>query len=284
MELKKIGVVGCGLMGGGIAQVAAEAGYQVVVREINQELLAKGMNVIRGNLARNVEKGRMTQQAMDDTLARLKGTTELADFKDRDMVIEAIFEDIEEKKKLFATLDGICRPDAILASNTSSLTVVEMAAATKRASKVVGIHFFSPVPVMKLVEIVKTIVTSDDTLETAVNFGKTVGKTVVTAKDLPGFIVNRLLIPFLIDAARVYGEGLATREDIDAAIALGLNHPMGPLTLMDFVGIDITVHAADALYREYGDPRYAAPPILRRMLLAGHVGRKTGKGFYEYTK
>lgn len=284
MEIKKVGVVGCGLMGGGIAQVSAQAGYQTVVREINQELLDKGMSAIRSNLARNVERGRMTQPEMDEALARLKGTVALEDFKDCDIVVEAIFEDIEEKKKLFSTLDAICPPRTILASNTSSLTVVEMAAATKRASKVVGIHFFSPVPMMKLAEVVKTIVTDDDTLQTAVKFSQSLGKTVVLAKDLPGFIVNRLLIPYLIDAARIYGEGLASREDIDQAMALGCNHPMGPLTLLDFVGIDIAVHAAEALYREFGDPRFAPPPIVRRMLLAGHLGRKTGKGFYDYSK
>ncbi|MFH1486351.1 MAG: 3-hydroxybutyryl-CoA dehydrogenase [Chloroflexota bacterium] len=284
VEVKKVGVIGCGLMGGGIAQVSAQAGYPTVAREVNQELLDKGLAVIRANLARNVERGRMTQQEMDQTLGRLKGTVALEDFKDCDIVIEAIFENIEEKKKLFSALDTICPAHTILASNTSSLTVVEMAAVTKRASKVVGIHFFSPVPVMKLVEIVRTIVTDDDTMDTAVKLGKSFGKAVVLAKDLPGFIVNRLLIPYLIDAARVYGEGLASKEDIDQAMVLGCNHPMGPLTLMDFVGIDITCHAAEALYQEYGDPRFAPPPILRRMLLAGHLGRKTGKGFYDYRK
>ena len=284
MEIKKVGVVGCGLMGSGIVEVCVRAGYEVVVSEINDEFLQRGMERLNKSLSRAVSKGKATQEEMDAALARVKGTTDTADFAPCDLVIEAAVENMELKKKLFAELDGILRPEAIIGSNTSSLCIVEMASATQRGDKVLGIHFFNPVPVMPLLELVCTILTSDETLAIAQEFGQSVGKTTVVAKDTPGFIVNRLLIPYLLHAVRLYEDGLATREDIDTAIKLGLNHPMGPLTLLDLVGLDTALFIADAMFEELKDLRYAAPPLLRRMVLAGHLGRKSGKGFYDYSK
>jgi 3-hydroxybutyryl-CoA dehydrogenase len=284
MEIKKVGVVGCGLMGSGIVEVCAKAGYEVVVSEINDEFLQKGVDRLSKSLSRAVSKGKATQEEMDAALARVRGTTDTADFASCDLVIEAAIESMDLKKRIFAELDGILRPEAIIGSNTSSLCVVEMASATKRGDKVLGIHFFNPVPVMPLLELVRTILTSDRTLAIAQEFGQSVGKTTVVAKDTPGFIVNRLLIPYLLDAVRIYEDGLATREDIDTAIKLGLNHPMGPLILLDLVGLDTTLFIADAMFEEFKDPRYAAPPLLRRMVLAGHLGRKSGKGFYDYSR
>jgi len=284
MEIKKVGVVGCGLMGSGIVEVCARAGYEVVVSEINDEFLQKGMDRLKRSLSKAVSKGKATQEEMDAALARIRGTTDPADFAPCDLVIEAAIENMELKKNIFAELDGILRPEVIIGSNTSSLCITEMASATKRGDKVLGIHFFNPVPVMPLLELVRTILTSDETLAIAREFGRSVGKTTVVAKDTPGFIVNRLLIPYLLDAVRIYEDGLATREDIDTAIKLGLNHPMGPLTLLDLVGLDTTLFIADAMFEEFKDPRYAAPPLLRRMVLAGHLGRKSGKGFYDYSR
>jgi 3-hydroxybutyryl-CoA dehydrogenase len=284
MEIKKVGVVGCGLMGAGIVEVCAKAGYEVVVSEINDEFLQKGMDRLNKSLSRAVSKGKATQEEMDATLARVKGTTDTADFAPCDLVIEAAIENMELKKKIFAELDGILRPGAIIGSNTSSLCITEIASATQRGDRVLGIHFFNPVPVMPLLELVRTILTSDETLAVVQEFGQSVGKTTVGAKDTPGFIVNRLLIPYLLHAVKIYEDGLATREDIDTAIKLGLNHPMGPLTLLDLVGLDTTLFIADAMFEEFKDPRYAAPPLLRRMVLAGHLGRKSGKGFYDYSK
>lgn len=282
MEIKKVGVVGCGLMGSGIAEVCARTGYEVVVREISDELLQKGMARVRKSLSKAVARDKATQGQADEALARIRGTLDLADFAGCDLVVEAAIENMEVKKEVFAELDRLLPPHAVLASNTSSLCITEMASVTQRGDKVLGIHFFNPVPVMPLIEFVRTILTSDETMETVHRFGESLGKTMVTAKDTPGFIVNRLLIPYILDAVRVYEDGLATREDIDTAIKLGLNHPMGPLTLLDFVGLDTCLYIADAMYEEYKDPRYAAPPLLRRMVLAGHLGRKTGKGFYNY--
>jgi len=284
MEIKKVGVVGCGLMGSGIVEVCAKAGYEVVVSEINEEFLQKGMNRINKSLSRAVSKGKATQEEMDATLARIKGTTKMADFAPCDLVIEAAVENMDLKKQIFIELDGILRPEAIIGSNTSSLCVTEMASVTQRGDKVLGIHFFNPVPIMPLLELVRTILTSDETLAVVREFGQAVGKTTVVAKDTPGFIVNRLLIPYLLHAVRIYEDGLATKEDIDTAIKLGLNHPMGPLTLLDLVGLDTTLFIADAMFEEFKDPRYAAPSLLRRMVLAGHLGRKSGKGFYDYSK
>lgn len=284
MEIKKVGVVGCGLMGSGIVEVCARAGYEVVVSEINDDFLQKGLARLKDSLSKAVSKGKATQAEMDAALARVKGTTKTADFADCDLIVEAAIENMKLKKDLFAELDRILRPEAIIGSNTSSLCITEMASVTQRGDKVLGIHFFNPVPVMPLLELVRTILTSDETLAIAQEFGQSVGKTTVVAKDTPGFIVNRLLIPYLLDAVRIYEDGLATREDIDTAIKLGLNHPMGPLTLLDLVGLDTTLFIADAMFEEFKDPRYAAPPLLRRMVLAGHLGRKSGKGFYDYSK
>lgn len=284
MEIKKVGVVGCGLMGSGIVEVCAKAGYEVVVSEINDEFLQKGMDRINKSLSRAVSKGKVTQEEMDATLGRVKGTTKMADFAPCDLVIEAAVENMELKKQIFTELDGILRPEAIIGSNTSSLCITEMASVTQRGDRVLGIHFFNPVPIMPLLELVRTILTSDETLAVVREFGQSVGKTTVVAKDTPGFIVNRLLIPYLLHAVRIYEDGLATKEDIDTAIKLGLNHPMGPLALLDLVGLDTTLFIADAMFEEFKDPRYAAPPLLRRMVLAGHLGRKSGKGFYDYSK
>jgi len=282
MEITQVGVVGCGLMGSGIVEVCVRAGYRVVVREVNDELLQKGLGRIRDSLTRAVARGKATQEQMDQALARIQGTLDLADFAACDLAIEAAIENMAVKKEIFAELDRILPPHAILASNTSSLCITEMASVTRRGDKVLGIHFFNPVPVMPLIEFVRTILTSDETMAIAHQFGASLGKTMVTARDTPGFIVNRLLIPYLLDAIRLYEEGLASREDIDTAIKLGLNHPLGPLTLLDFIGLDTCLFIADAMFEEYKDPRYAAPPLLRRMVLAGHLGRKSGKGFYEY--
>jgi len=269
-------------MGSGIVEVCARAGYEVVVREVNDEFLQKGLGRIKKSMSKGVRKGKLAQEDMDAAWGRIKGTTTLADMADCDIAIEAAVENMEIKKSIFAELDGILPPHAILASNTSSLCITEMASVTKRGDKVLGIHFFNPVPVMPLIEFVRTILTSDETMAIAREFGASLGKTMVTAKDTPGFIVNRLLIPYLLDAVRIYENGLASKEDIDTAIKLGLNHPMGPLTLLDFVGLDTCLFIADAMYEEFKDPRYAAPPLLRRMVLAGHLGRKSGKGFYDY--
>ena len=283
MELNVIGVVGCGLMGSGIAEVCARAGYRVVVREISETLLQNGLGRIQKSLAKAVARGKISQEQADQTLGLIQGTLALNDMAACDLVIEAAVENMDLKKVIFAELDQVLAPPAILASNTSSLCVTEMASATSRGDRILGIHFFNPVPVMPLIEFVRTILTSDETMVAAHEFGASLGKTMVTAKDTPGFIVNRLLIPYLLQAVQVYEDGLATREDIDTAIKLGLAHPMGPLTLLDFVGLDTTLFIADAMYEEYKDPRYAAPPLLRRMVLAGHLGRKSGKGFYDYT-
>ena len=283
MDLNTVGVVGCGLMGSGIAEVCARAGYRVVVREISEALLQGGLDRIEKSLGKAITRGKISQEQADQTLGRIRGTLALDDLAGCDIVIEAAIENMNLKREIFAELDQILPPHAILASNTSSLCITEMASATGRGDKILGIHFFNPVPVMPLIEFVRTILTSDQTMAIAHEFGASLGKTMVTAKDAPGFIVNRLLIPYLLQAVQVYEDGLATREDIDTAIKLGLAHPMGPLTLLDLVGLDTTLFIADAMYDEYKDPRYAAPPLLRRMVLAGHLGRKSGKGFYDYT-
>ncbi|MBA7565109.1 3-hydroxybutyryl-CoA dehydrogenase [subsurface metagenome] len=282
MEIKRVGVVGCGLMGSGITQVCAQSGYQVVVSEVNDELLNKGLASISSFLTRNVKKGRVSQAEKEATLARIKGTTNTRDFSDCDLVIEAAIENMDVKKKIFAELDKICAQDAILATNTSCLSVIDMATATTRPEKVLGIHFFNPVPLMKLLEIVKTIATSDETLEIGQEFGKSIGKTTIIAPDTPGFIVNRLLLPFMLGAFRMLDTGGATKEDIDAGVRLGLGHPMGPLALADLIGMDTILYIANAIYEELKDPLYAPPIILKKMVATGWLGRKTGKGFYEY--
>ena len=282
MQIKKVGIAGCGLMGSGIAQVCIQSGYQTLVSEINDELLNKGLGMIGSNLDMITKKGKITEEQRKEALGRLKGTTDIKEFADCDLIIEVIIEKMEEKNKLFAALDQICPEHTIFASNTSALSIIEMASATKRPDRVLGLHFFNPVPVMKLLEIVRTIATSEETIDAAVNFGRSLGKETVIAKDTPGFIVNLFLVPFLLDAMRALESGLATKEDIDTAVRVGLNHPMGPLTLADLLGHDTTYYIACTLYEQFKDPKFAPPPLLRQMVAAGWLGRKTGKGFYEY--
>jgi 3-hydroxybutyryl-CoA dehydrogenase len=282
MNIKNVGVVGCGLMGAGIAETCARAGYVVTVREIDAELLRQGLDRVKKSMSKAVSRGKLSQEDMDAALTRIKGTTDLTDLAGSDLVIEAVVENMALKKEIFARLDEMCAPEVILASNTSSLCITEIASVTGRPDRVLGMHFFNPVPVMPLLEVVRTFQTSTETLDIAKTFGESLGKTMVVAKDMPGFIVNRLFIPYALDAIAMLQNGLATREDIDTAIKLGLNHPMGPLTLLDFVGLDTLLFIADAMYEEYKDPRFAAPPLLRQMVLAGHLGRKSGKGFYDY--
>ncbi|HEY82526.1 MAG TPA: 3-hydroxybutyryl-CoA dehydrogenase [Dehalococcoidia bacterium] len=282
MEVKQVGVVGCGQMGGGITQVCAQSGYQVIVSEVNEELLNRGLAQINASLTKAVEKGKITEQDKEATLSRIKGTTDIKDFSGCDLVIEAAIENLELKKRIFAELDKTCPKHAILATNTSCLSIIDMAMATSRPDKVLGVHFFNPAPVMKLLEIVKTIATSDETLEIARTFGQSLGKTPVIAQDAPGFIVNRLMVPQLLNAIRMVEAGVATKEDIDTAMTLGLNHPLGPLGLADLVGLDTLYFIAEAIYAEFKDPQFAPPTLLKKMVTAGWLGRKTGKGFYEY--
>ncbi len=284
MAFRKVGVVGCGLMGSGIAEVAARAGFPVVVREVSDQLLSGGLARVDRSMARGVERGKLTAPDRDAARGRIRGTTRLADLADCDIVLEAIIENMEEKKTLYRELDTVCPPATIFASNTSSLSITEMASVTRRPERFLGLHFFNPVPVMKPVEMIHGLSTSEETLEAARAFCETLGKTVVACKDYPGFIVNLLLVPYLLDAVRALEMGLASKEDIDEAVRLGLNYPMGPLTLLDFVGIDTTYYIAEAMYAEIKDTRYAPPPLMRKMVIAGHHGRKTGKGFYDYSK
>jgi 3-hydroxybutyryl-CoA dehydrogenase len=283
MKIEKVGVLGCGLMGSGIAQVCIQAGYRTVVREIEQRFLDKGFDVIRKNLSRSVEKGKISKEDEDRALSLLSGTLELNDLADCDLIIEAVVEDLKVKNEMFHALDRICPERTIFASNTSSLTIMAMAAVTQRQDRFCGLHFFNPVPVMKLVEVVKTIATSQQTIETAFGFCKSIGKVPILAKDNSGFIVNLLLVPYLLDAIRALEQGVASIEDIDNGMKLGCNHPMGPLTLLDFVGLDTTYNIANIMFEEYREKRYAPPPLLRKMVLAGYYGRKSGKGFYDYT-
>lgn len=282
MDITAVGVVGAGLMGSGIAEQAARSGYQVVMREIDDDALAAGRARISRSMARAIERGKMTMEERDEVLGRIKGTTDLNDMAGCDLVIEAIVENLDMKKDVFRELDRITDSEAILASNTSSVSITALAAVTTRPEKVAGAHFFNPVPVMKLVELVRALQTSDETLERLRVFGESMGKNVVVAQDTPGFIVNYLLVPYLLDAVRMVESGVATKEDIDTGISLGLNHPMGPLTLLDYVGIDTTLFIADVMYEEIRDPKYAAPPLLRKMVNAGYFGRKNGRGFYDY--
>lgn len=282
MEIRKVGVVGCGVMGSGIAQVCAQSGYQVIVSEIDDERLKKGLASIETFLTKGVERGKVTEKDKRITIERIKGTISLQDFCDCELVIEAASEDLKVKKGIFSNLDKTCPKDTILATNTSVLSIINIAIVTSRADKVLGMHFFNPAPIMKLLEVVKTVATSSETIETAKNFGKSIGKSVVVAKDTPGFIVNRLLNPFLLNAIRMVESGIASIEDIDIAVTLGLNHPMGPFTLLDFGGLDLFLEAVNAEYEELKDPQYAPPVLLKRMVAAGWCGRKTGRGFYEY--
>ncbi len=284
MDIQTIGVIGCGLMGSGIVEVAARAGFHVIVSEANEDFLQAGMARIDKSLGRAVKKGKLSDEEMAAIKARITDVVGLKAFENVDLAIEAVSENIELKRSIFRALDEITRPEVVLASNTSSISIAALAAATQRPDKVVGMHFFNPVPVMALLELVRGILTSDETLAIAREIGERMGKTPVVAKDSPGFIVNRLLIPFLLDAIRMYESGLATKEDIDTGVKLGLNHPMGPLTLADFVGLDTTLFVADVLYEEYGDPNFKAPPLLRQMVAAGLLGRKSGQGFYDWRK
>jgi 3-hydroxybutyryl-CoA dehydrogenase len=282
VEIRTVGVVGCGLMGSGIAEVCARAGYTTIVREINQDLLDKGRARIEHSLGAAVDRGKVTAVERDDALQHLRGTTTLDDFAACDLVIEAATENPEIKKKTFAQLDQVCPPHAILASNTSSIPIIQMATATRRPDRVLGMHFMNPVPIMRLIEYVRTLTTSDDTLERARAFGETLGKRIIVSKDRAGFIVNFLLVPYLTEAVRMLEQGFATKEDIDVGMMLGTSYPMGPFTLLDFVGLDTTLFIADILFDEFKDPRFAAPTLLRQMVAAGYLGRKTGRGFYNY--
>jgi 3-hydroxybutyryl-CoA dehydrogenase len=282
MEIKKVGVLGCGLMGSGIAQVSATAGFDVTVLEVEQKFLDKGFAGIEKSLAKFAEKGTLkeTPQAVR---ARLKGSTNMQDLADCDIVVEAVIENIVEKKKMYTALDAIAKKDAIFATNTSSISVTELMSATKRPERFIGLHFFNPVPLMKLVEVVKTIATAPDVYEAAYEFGKKLGKVPVRTSDKTGFIVNRLLVPYLLDAVRAYEEGVGSIEDIDNAMKLGCGYPMGPLTLLDFVGLDTTYYITHVMYDEFKERRFASPPLLKRMVMAGWYGKKTGKGFYDYS-
>ncbi|HEV8641141.1 MAG TPA: 3-hydroxybutyryl-CoA dehydrogenase [Methylomirabilota bacterium] len=282
MTIKQVGVLGCGLMGSGIAQVAAQAGFRTTVVEANDELLQRGLGNLRTTLEGLVAKGKLDAGGKDDTLGRLSGTTRLEDLKDCDIVVEAITENQQLKNETFARLDRVCPPHAILASNTSSCNVTAMAAATRRAGRVLGLHFFNPVPLMKLVEVVRTILTEDAAVQAATEWIRAVGKVPVQTKDSTAFIVNRLLVPYLLDAVRLYESGLGSLEDIDQAMKLGCGYPMGPFTLLDLVGLDTAMHVAEVMFEEFREPRYAPPPLLKRMVMAGHLGRKSGRGFYTY--
>lgn len=282
MEIKQVGVVGCGIMGSGIAQVCAQKGFRVTVSEINQNLLDKGMAAIGSRLARDVEKGKLSSQDKENILNSIKPTTNMEDFSNCDLVIEAIVENIDLKKKVFSNLDDICPKHTILATNTSVLSVIEIGSVTKRQDKVLGLHFFNPVQVMQLLEIVRTLITSDETIKIAEEFAKTIGKSPVVLMDTPGFIVNRLHVAFTLNAIRMLESGVATRDNIDNAVKWGLNHPMGPLAIADLAGIDTLYYIACDLYEKFKEPQYAPPILLQKMFAAGWWGRKTGKGFYEY--
>ncbi|HEX6309106.1 MAG TPA: 3-hydroxybutyryl-CoA dehydrogenase [Longimicrobiales bacterium] len=282
-EIRRVAVLGCGLMGSGIAEVAAKAGYETWVRELNDDLVERGRGSITKSLARAVDKGKLDAAVRDDTLARLHFTTALEELSGADVVIEAVTEDIELKNEMFRTLDRVCGDDTIFASNTSSLTIAAMAAATNRPHRFVGLHFFNPVPVMKLVEVVRTIAVDQTVYRTAIDFARSLGKEPVEAKDSSGFIVNRLLVPYMLDAIRCLEQGLASTEDIDKSMTLGTGYPMGPFTLCDFVGIDTLYYIADIMFDEFREPRFAPPPLLRRMVTLGYYGRKTKRGFYDYS-
>jgi 3-hydroxybutyryl-CoA dehydrogenase len=282
MAIQRVGVIGFGQMGSGIAQVCAQAGLDTLVREVEQPLIDRGFSRIDGSLARLVKSQRMTEDDAKAARGRIRGTVSLTDFRDRDLIIEAIVEEIEPKKKLFGELDGLCGPSTIFCSNTSSLTIVEMAAATKRPDRFAGLHFFNPPVIMKLVEIVQAITTSDDTIATLREFVGKLGKTGVMCKDTTGFIVNRLMVPYLLGAIRMLELGIATKEDIDQAVKLGLGYPMGPFELIDYTGVDINYHVANVFFDEFKESYMAPPPLLRRMMLAGRLGTKSGRGFYDY--
>jgi 3-hydroxybutyryl-CoA dehydrogenase len=282
MEIRTVGVLGCGLMGAGIAQVAAQAGYRTIVREVDQPTLDKGLARIRKFLSDGVDKGKLTAEARDGVLERLSGSTGFDGLKDCDIVVEAIIENLDQKRASYAALEEVVGDHAILLSNTSSLCITELAATTRRPDRFAGLHFFNPVPLMKLVEVIRALTTSDDTYQRVFAFAGSLGKEPITAPDRPGFIVNRLLVPYLLDAIRAYENGLGTLEDIDKGMKLGCGYPMGPFTLLDFVGLDTTYFIANIMFEEFREPAYAPPPLLKRMVLAGRLGRKSGRGFYQY--
>ena len=284
MDIKTVGVLGCGLMGSGIAQVSAAAGYRTIVREVEDGFLQKGLGRIEKFLTSGVEKGKVTKEVKATALANLSGTTKVEDLKDCDIVIEAIIENVEEKAKVFAAVEAVVGDRTILCSNTSSLCITELAAKTTRPDRFAGLHFFNPVPLMKLVEVIRALTTSDETYRTVFAFAQSLGKEPITAPDKPGFIVNRLLVPYLLDAIRSYEHGLGTVEDIDKGMKLGTGYPMGPFTLLDFVGLDTTYYIANIMFDEYREPAYAPPPLLKRMVLAGRLGMKSGQGFYKYER
>lgn len=283
MNVQTIGIIGCGLMGSGIAEVAAKSGFQVLVREFDESLVSRQMDRVAKSMERAVAKGKMTAAERETAWSKISAAAGLDDsLAVCDLVIEAIPEEIGLKRQVFRTLDTLCPAQTILASNTSSISVIELAAVTRRPTKVLGMHFFNPVPVMPLLELVRTVQTDDETLAVARAVGERMGKKMIVAQDAPGFVVNRLLIPYMLDGIRVYEQGLASREDIDAGMMMGANHPMGPLTLSDFVGLDTTLSVADVLFDELGETRFKAPTLLRRLVSAGHLGRKSGRGFYDY--
>jgi 3-hydroxybutyryl-CoA dehydrogenase len=283
MAIKTVGVLGCGLMGAGIAQVCAQSGYKTVVREVEESFLKKGLGRIDKFLSDGVAKGKVTQELRDKTMANLSGTTSFDDLANCDLVIEAIIENVDEKRKSYAALDAVVGEAAIFCSNTSSLCITELAATTKRPDRFAGLHFFNPVPIMKLVEVIRGLATTDATYKQVFEFSQSLGKEPITAPDRPGFIVNRLLVPYLLDAIREYEAGLGTLEDIDKGMKLGTGYPMGPFTLLDYVGLDTTYYIANIMFEEYREPRFAPPPLLKRMVLAGRLGKKSGRGFYDYS-
>lgn len=283
MQIKKVGVLGCGLMGSGIAQICAQSGYDTLVREVNPELLQKGLDGIRKFAAKMVERGQL-KISVEEIFKSLKGTTKLEDMADRDLIIEAVPEMLDLKKSTYKTLSEVCGDSVIFCSNTSSLSIVEMAVMTKHPERFLGLHFFNPVPRMELVEVVRTILSSEEVFKDVFAFAESLGKKPIVATDKPGFIVNRLLVPYLLDAIRAFEEGFGSIEDIDKGMVLGCGHPMGPFTLLDFVGLDTTYYIANIMFDEFKDPRFAPPSLLKRMVLAGQYGRKSGKGFYDYKK
>ncbi|MBI4551123.1 MAG: 3-hydroxybutyryl-CoA dehydrogenase [Candidatus Latescibacteria bacterium] len=283
MTITTVGVVGCGLMGSGIAQVAAQSGYTTIVREASDDLLQQGLDRIRRFLAGGVQRGKLTEDEKHRTLNRIIGITQFEEFHACDIVIEAVTENPAVKKDVFTSLDRALPPHALIATNTSSISITELAATTQRPGKVIGLHFFNPVPIMPLIEMVIGLTTSEETIGIARQFGESLGKKIIVAKDTPGFIVNYLLIPYLLDAVRLVESGTATKEDIDAGMTLGCSHPIGPLALLDLIGLDTTLYIADVLYEGFRAEKYAIPPLLRKMVAAGYLGRKSGRGFYEYT-
>ena len=284
MKIRQVGVLGCGLMGAGIAEVAARAGFETVVREVSEEVVEKGLEKLRGSLDKAVERGKLDAGERDKAWGRLHGVVDLGALADCDLVVEAIVENLDEKRRTFAALDAVVKEGALFASNTSSLTITQIAMATRRPDRFVGLHFFNPVPAMKLVEVVRTLLTSQEAYDAAIEVVRAFGKEPVTARDNSGFLVNRLLVPYLLDAVRAYEEGVGSIEDIDKAMQLGCGYPMGPFTLLDFVGLDTTYYIANIMFDEYREKRFAPPPLLKQMVLAGRLGRKSGRGFYEHSR